>query len=53
MIEIFTKKLITNIIFKFNNIWSWNQLFYTTFFIQLLSFIFYSLSILNILFFLF
>jgi len=53
MIEVFTKKIITSTIYKFNNLWSWNQLFYTTFFIQLLSFIFYGLSILNILFFLF
>lgn len=48
IIEVFTKKIIVKTIYKSNNLWSWNQLYYSIFFIQLLSFIFYSLGLLNI-----
>lgn len=53
MIEVLTKKIIVKSIYNINNLWSWNQLYYSTFFTQLLSFIFYALSILNLIYFIF
>nr|YP_010632194.1 ymf57 [Cryptocaryon irritans]WBP62310.1 ymf57 [Cryptocaryon irritans] len=52
MIEVFTKKIISNFIFKFNNIYNFNQFFYMIFFLQFISFLFYLLSLLNLLIFL-
>lgn len=50
MIEVFTKKILSNSIYKLNNFWSWSQLYYINFFIQLISFFFYFLSIINLLY---
>lgn len=50
MIEFFTKKIITNYIYNFINNFNLNNLFFVTFLYQILIFLFYILSIFNIIF---
>lgn len=51
MIEFFTKKIITNYVYNFINNYNLNNLFFVTFLYQILIFLFYILSIINIIFF--
>ena len=53
MIEVLTKKIIDKIIFNTNKIIGWDKLYYSWFFIQLISFFFYFFFILNLIFILF
>lgn len=47
MIEVLTKKVIDRVIFNTNKLIGWNKLFYSWFFIQFLSFIFYTFCFFN------
>lgn len=50
IIEYFTKKIIDSVIFNSNKIFSFIDLFYSFFFIQLISVFFYTIIFLNLLF---
>ena len=53
MIEFLTKKVIDSSIFNVNKIINFNDLFYSYYFIQLLSVFFYFFSLINIYYYLF
>lgn len=53
IIEVLTKKLIDMFIYNTNKIIGWNKLFYSWFFIQFLSFFFYTCILFNFIFILF
>ncbi len=53
MIEVFTKKIIDSSVFNTNRFIGFSELFYSYYFIQVISLFFYFLSIINIIFWLF
>jgi len=50
MIEYLTRRIIDKIIYVSNKWLGWSKLSYSTFFIQILTIIFYSLSVINIIY---
>ena len=52
MIEVLTKKIIDQTVFKFNKYIGWNNLKYFNFFFNFLIILFYSISFFNLIFFL-